>query len=242
MRSCDPWFYHIGYDLFNLGKGNLISDMAKSFGLGAATGIEQVAEANGNIPDPADGLQATSIAIGQSDVQVTPLQVARYVAAVGNGGTLYRPQLVESIQPGSGSPIQVFKPDASSTLPLSQANLQAIQNAMRSVVQDSRGTAYARFTGFAIPIAAKTGTAESGATDPHAWFAGYSLAGKTDKPDIAVAVLVNNQGEGATWAAPIFRRVMEIYFNGRPQTAYPWESSFGVVNPDYGVITPTPTP
>ena len=242
MRSCDPWFYHIGFDLFNLGKGNLISDMAKNFGLGTATGIEQVAEANGSIPDPADGLQATSIAIGQSDVQVTPLQVARFVAAVGNGGTLFRPQLVESIQPGSGSPIQVFKPDAKSILPLSQTNLQAIQAAMRSVVQDPRGTAYSRFTGFSIPVAAKTGTAESGATDPHAWFAGYSLAGKTDKPDIAVAVLVNNQGEGATWAAPIFRRVMEIYFNGRPQTAYPWESSFGVVNPDYGVITPTPTP
>jgi penicillin-binding protein 2 len=241
MRSCDPWFYHIGYDLFNLGKGNLITDMATAFGLGKATGIEQVAESTGNIPTPADGLQATSIAIGQSDVQVTALQVARYMAAVGNGGTLFRPQLVETIQPVSGSPTQVFKADAMDTLPLSQANLQAIQTAMRSVVQNPRGTAYARFTGFSIPVSAKTGTAESGTTDPHAWFAGYSLAAKPDKPDIAVAVLVNNQGEGATWAAPIFRRVMEIYFFGRPQTTYPWESSFGVVNPDYGVIT-TPTP
>jgi penicillin-binding protein 2 len=57
-----------------------------------------------------------------------------------------------------------------------------------------------------------------------------------------VAVIVNNQGEGATWAAPIMRRVMEIYFNGKPQTVYPWESGFGVVNLDYGVPQPTPTP
>jgi penicillin-binding protein 2 len=241
MRSCDPWFYHIGLDLFNLGKGNLISDMAESFGLGKATGIDQVAEANGNIPDPADGLQATSIAIGQSDVQVTPLQVATFISAVGNGGTLYRPQLVETIQPVSGSPLQIFKPDATGTLPVSQSNLQAIQEAMHDVASNSRGTAYYTLGNFGIPTAAKTGTAESGVNDPHAWFAGYSLADRADKPDIAVVVVVNNQGEGAIWAAPIFRRVMEIYFYGRPQTAYPWESSFGVRNPDYGVVT-TPTP
>jgi penicillin-binding protein 2 len=242
MRSCDPWFYHIGFDLWNLGKGNLISDMARSFGLGSATGIEQVAESNGNIPNPADGLQATSIAIGQSDVQVTALQVATYLAAVANGGTLYRPQLVEEIQPVTGEPISVFHPQANSSLPLSTANLEAIQEALRSVVEDPRGTAHYRFAGFPFPIAAKTGTAESGATDPHAWFAGYSLANRPDKPDISVAVLVNYQGEGSVWAAPIFRRVMEIYFNGHGQTMYPWESNFGVVNPDYGVPVPTPTP
>ena len=242
MRSCDPWFYHIGYTLYKDGKGNLISDMARSFGLGSGTGIEQIAEAKGNIPNPTDGTNATSIAIGQGDVQVTALQVATYIAAVANGGTLFRPQLVEKIQPVTGEAVNVFRPQANSTLPLTTENLKAIQDAMRSVVQDPKGTAYSRFSGFAIPVAAKTGTAESGATDPHAWFAGYSLADLTDKPDIAVAVLVNNQGEGSTWAAPIFRRVMEIYFNGHGLTRYPWESSFGVVNPDYGAPVPTPTP
>ena len=246
MRSCDPWFYHIGYTLYTNGKGNAISDMARSFGLGNGTGIEQVAEAKGNIPNPTDGTNATSIAIGQGDVQVTPLQVAAFIAAIGNGGILYRPQLVEKIQPVSGEATSVFRPQANGTLPISTANLKVIQDAMRSVVQNPRGTAEYPLRGFPLPVAAKTGTAESGATDPHAWFAGYSLASLPNKPDIAVVVLVNNQGEGAVYAAPIFRRVMEIYFNGKPQTIYPWESTFGVVNPDYNpfgpALTPTPTP
>jgi len=216
--------------------------MAKSFGLGNGTGIEQVAESNGSIPNPADGLQATSIAIGQSDVQVTPLQVATFIAAVANGGTLYRPQLVEKVQPVSGDALNIFHPQVNGTLPLTTTSLKSIQDAMRSVVENPRGTAYSRFTGFPFPIAAKTGTAESGTTDPHAWFAGYSLAKQPNKPDIAVAVLVNYQGEGSIWAAPILRRVMEIYFNGKPQTVYLWESGFGVVNPDYGAPAPTPTP
>ncbi len=247
MRSCDPWFYHIGYTLFNQDGGqykNAILDMARGFGLGKATGIDQVAETEGFIPaSPTDGTDATSIAIGQGKIQVTPLQVATFIAAVGNGGTLYRPQLVEKIQPVSSDPIQTFEPIINGTLPVSQANLRTIQDAMISVVENKKGTAYARFTGFAIPIAAKTGTAESGTTDPHAWFAGYSRANLANKPDIAVVVLVNNKGEGSIWSAPIFRRIMEIYFNGHGQKVYPWESSFGVVNPDYGTITtPTPTP
>ncbi len=114
MRSCDPWFYHIGYTLWQEAqagtvKQNLLSDMARSFGLGKTTGIEQIAESEGNIPNATDGLDATSIAIGQGKVQVTPLQVAAYIAAVANGGTLYRPQLVEKIQPVSGDPVSVFK-------------------------------------------------------------------------------------------------------------------------------------
>jgi hypothetical protein len=79
-------------------------------------------------------------------------------------------------------------------------------------------------------------------TNPHAWFAGFSLADLPDKPDIAVAVIVNNKGEGATYAAPILRRVMEIYFNGKPQAVYPWEKTYGVINPDYGAPAATPTP
>jgi len=243
MRSCDPWFYHIGYTLYTNGQENAISDMARAFGLGSETGLGQIEEAPGLIPNSTDGTNATSIAIGQGDVKVSPLQVARFIAAIGNGGTLYRPQIVEQIQPTSGDPIQVFRPEAMGALPISPENLQTIQDAMRSVVENPRGTAYSRLGTFGIDTAAKTGTAENGSTDPHAWFAGYSLANRPDKPDIAVAVVVNFQGEGSVYAAPIFRRVMEIYFNGQLGPVYPWEITYGVVNPDYGIIvTPTPQP
>jgi penicillin-binding protein 2 len=243
MRSCDPWFYHIGLELYDQGKGNLISDMAKAFGLGKATGIGQVAEAEGVIPDPTDGLDATSIAIGQGDVQVTPLQVATFISAIANGGILYRPQLVEKVQPVSGDPVYSFQPQVNGTLPVKPENLKVIQDAMRTVAANPLGTAYYTLGDFSIPTAAKTGTAESSAVNPDAWFAGYSMVGGSDKPDIAVVVLVENKGEGATWAAPIFRRIMEIYFLGHPQRVYPWETTFGVMDPNYGLTaTPTPTP
>ena len=242
MRSCNPWFWHIGLKLYNDGLTTAVSDMANGFGLGQLTGIEQVEEKAGQIPVPTDGTSATSLAIGQGDTLVTPLQVADFIAAIANGGTLYRPQIVESLLPVSGDPIQVFKPEMRGTLPISAENLQTIQDAMRSVVENPRGTAYFRLSTLNIPMAGKTGTAESGSGDPHAWFVGYSLANRPDKPDIAVVVIVENQGEGATWALPIFRRVMEIYFFGHPQAVYPWESTFGIINPDYGAPAPTPTP
>ena len=80
-----------------------------------------MAELNGTIPNPTDGTNATSIAIGQGDVQVTPLQVATFIAAVANGGTLFRPQLVEKVQPVSGDAITIFQPQANGTLPVSAA-------------------------------------------------------------------------------------------------------------------------
>ena len=245
-RSCNPYFWHIGLDLYNRGLTTALPDMADAFGLGQVTGIE-VGDSAGLVPDPewkqenvgeawAPG-DAVQLAIGQASLNITPLQVARFVAAVGNGGTLYRPQLVLRVQPAVGDPSREFEPDAQGTLPISPENLAAVQQAMTQVVRSTNGTAYRRFLGLGINIAGKTGTATSAPdAEAHAWFAGYTFEGREDLPDIAIAVIVENQGEGSDWAAPMFRRVVESYFFGAPRSLYPWEAQIGLPK------TPTPTP
>ncbi len=235
MRSCDPYFWHIGLDLYNNNRAADVADMARAFGLGSATGIGVIAEATGNIAVPTEPIAATNQAIGQGDVQVTPLQVARFVAALGNGGTLYRPQLIQKIQPVNGSPIMSFKPEVASKLPITPERLLAIQQAMQMVVKDPRGTAYYRMLGLDLPFAGKTGTAQTGpGLEPDAWFIGYTNdEANSGKPDIAVAVILENQGEGADWAAPVFRGIVSSYYYGSPQST-PW---FG---PYDDLYTPTP--
>jgi penicillin-binding protein 2 len=236
MRSCNPWFYHIGFRLFKEGRPNDISNMARGFGLGAKTGVEGLDfDEPGSIPDPNDEDSASLVAIGQDKVLVNPLQVARFMAAVGNGGTLYRPQLIEKITDPDGNPSVQFQPDAQATLPLHPENLALIQEAMRWVVSSERGTAVRAFSGLNVPVYGKTGTAQNDITGrPHAWFAGYTNTGRSDRPDIAFAVIAEYAGEGSDIAAPIARRILEVYYMGQPQRVYPWEA-----RPN---VTRTPTP
>jgi penicillin-binding protein 2 len=248
MRSCNPFFWEIGYTLYQNNRSNDIANMARAFGLGKVTGIAQIEENAGQINDPNDDpIEVVNQAIGQGTVQVTPLQVARFIAALGNGGTLFRPQLVEKIEPvEGGAPLVVFKPEAQSTLPIQPFRMETIKEAMISVVENPRGTANFRLRGLNIPVAGKTGTAESGSGLPHAWFAGYTMAAdSTGLPDIAIAVVLENQGEGSDWAAPVFKRMVESYYMGGPQTLYWFESNFGVTEtptPLGGIPTKTPKP
>ncbi len=237
IRSCNPWFYHIGQVLYEAGQGNAISDMARLFGLGSLTGIQGVDELPGNVPDPVSIEDALDLATGQSQLQVTPLQVASFVAALGNGGTLYVPQVIERIAPPGGEPSMVFEPQVRGTLPVKPETLKIIQDALLGVTtsRDPEGTAEYVFRGLRYPVYGKTGTAQTGVA-PHAWFAAYTDAGDPSLADIAVAVIVENGGEGSEWAAPIARRIIEQYFQGRPNKLYPWEETYGVW------ATPEPLP
>jgi penicillin-binding protein 2 len=240
MRSCNPWFYHIGELLYKAGHPNDISEMARAFGLGSKTGIKGVKEEAGNIPDPTDPVEAARIAIGQNTVLVNPLQVARFIAAVGNGGTLYKPQVIEKIADPDGNPSVLFQPQAQGKLPVKAENIQIIQEAMRRVVSDRRGTAVQVFSGLNIPVYGKTGTAQVDYNDPNAWFAGYTHAQRANQPDIAFAVIIENAGEGSEIAAPIARRLIEVYFMGKPQKIYPWEAGINVTKTPEPTNTPVP--
>lgn len=237
MRSCNPYFWEIGYDLFtNWNRGTDIANMARAFGFGTPTGIEQVPEASGQILDPTGPVEAVNQAIGQGDVLVTPLQVANAVAAIANGGTLYRPQLIEKIQPVDGGPLLSFRPEAKGTLPMRSENLATLEEAMFMVTQFRRGTANYQFAGLQFNVAGKTGTAESGSGLPHAWFAGFTENEEnTGLPDIAIAVIAENIGQGSEYGAPLFRAMVETYYYGSPQRAF---YAFGRIG--YPPYTPTP--
>lgn len=243
VRSCNPWFYQMGLDLFQAGRTKDVSEMARAFGLGSRTGIEGIEEATGNIPDPETFDVAVQMAIGQGQILVNPLQVARFIAAIGNGGSLYRPQVIEKITDPDGNPSFSFQPEIVGTLPISEENLVLIQQALRDVVVSPRGTAVRVFGGISVPIYGKTGTAQNDRTGfPHAWFAGYTDARRPDRPDIAIAVIAENAGEGSEIAAPIFRRIIEVYFLGQAQSIYPWEAKFNVTKTPVPLYTSTPTP
>ncbi len=212
-QSCDVTFYQVGQKLDQLDRG-LMTAFARAFGLGAETGIE-ISEAAGNIPDPAKnpgwGLgEAVNMVIGQGTMLTSPLQIADMMAAVANGGTLYRPHLVSRISSVAEGTEKITQPEVRGKLPISAATLASVKDALKKVTQDKTGTAYSAFRGDKIISAGKTGTAEVlKEGEPHSWFAGYAPA---DDPKIAVVVLAEHGGEGSKTAAPIFRQIVDQYF------------------------------
>jgi penicillin-binding protein 2 len=239
--SCDVVFYAVGQHLDEVGV-DVLPRFARAFGFGQETGLIGVNEDAGLVPDSDWKVNTVgevwwvgdtiNLSIGQGYLLVNPLQVARMVAAVGNGGTLYRPYVIQQI--GSQGDAERTSPQVVGTLPVSPEHLSAIQEALAGVTTRAIGTAPHRFAGLSIPVAGKTGTAEVGgpASIPHSWFAAYAPA---DDPEIAIAVIVERAGEGSTVAAPITRQVVEAYY-GLALTPLPPQAQEGYETP-----TPEPT-
>ncbi len=239
--SCNTCFYDVGYNLDGQDP-TLLPDTARAFGLGQSVGIQGVADNPGLIPDPEWKINnigegwvtgdAVNMAIGQGYVQVTPIQIATILAAIANGGTLYQPKLIDRIGAGGGAPEEEWPSKVNGQIPLNAEQLAVLRNSLWDVANGAWGTATHRFEELPVKVAGKTGTAEAPPNLPHAWFAGYAPAAPNtladgtvvDQPEIAVAVIAENAGEGSDVAAPIFRRIIELYYGIEPLTPFPWSN------------------
>jgi penicillin-binding protein 2 len=148
---------------------------------------------------------AANFSIGQGDMTVSPLQMARVYAAIANGGTLWTPQVASGFQEAGGGALEAVPPHRAGSVGLSPAMLRFLQDALVGVVTE--GTAKGAFTGFPLrqwPVAGKTGTAEVFGRGDTSWFVSYAPA---TKPRYAVAVVVAQGGTGGETAAPAARQI-----------------------------------
>jgi penicillin-binding protein 2 len=235
-ESVNSFFYVIGggheaYPNVKPLGADLIADYARRFGFGTKTGIDLPSEAEGFLPTPAwkEEVRGESwyvgdtyhVAIGQGDVMVTPLQIARMTAAFANGGKLVKPHLVAQV---GGVDVR----DGASAVPVVAADaIEVVREGMRETVLSGSARSFA-----SLPwaVAAKTGTAQWNSRKPtHAWFTSFA---PYDNPEIVVTVVIEEGGEGSTAAAPVARAIYQRYFTG----ALP---SFRIVAPAAADATPT---
>ena len=215
VQSCDTVFYQIGAQL-DEHDPNLLPQMARGFGFGSQTGLAELPEVAGLVPDPTWKRQqkndywargdAVNLAIGQGFFLATPLQLADAYAAIANGGTLWEPYLVQEVVAVDGTKLYTHQPKARGTLPVSPQHLADIRSALHDVTSAPNGTAVTAFRGEKVPVAGKTGTAESGQQQPHAWFAEFA---PVDGAKLAAVVMIEHGGEGSVTAAPLARQMVD---------------------------------
>ncbi|MCA9859998.1 MAG: hypothetical protein KC438_09760, partial [Thermomicrobiales bacterium] len=164
-----------------------------------------------------------NLAIGQGFLEATPLQMANVYATIANGGDLLQPYLVESIVSADGSTEVVGERTVIQHIPLDDAMVAELQSALRDQTSNSWGAGSVTVFGdFGWPIAGKTGTAQNEqnvAGKPHSWFAAFGPYGETS--EIASVVMVENSGEGVSFAAPITRTIYTAWLSDTPADSEP---------------------
>ena len=173
--------------------------------------FNRVARWHGNL-SPYGPFDQIQLSIGQGSLLASPLQLANAYAAIGNGGRLWAPRIVAEIRAPDGSVQERIERELVRRIPLTRRQLAYVVDSMQAVVNYPYGTGRAAFAGFGIPVAGKSGTAETGGPNPNAWFPAIAPA---DNPRISVAtVLVRFPlGTGGDFAAPLVRRVMAQFFS-----------------------------
>ena len=220
VESCDIFFYNTG---LKLGVDN-IHEMAETIGLTKVTGIDLPGEKAGVVPSTEWKMknfgekwyegETVSVSIGQGAVWLTPLGLMQLSSFVANEGVTFKPQLVNRIVSPLGKVIKTFEPVMAANAKLKKETIAIVKEGMKGVVNEPRGTAYAsRLPN--IAMSGKTGTAQTiamekgrGAGD-HAWFIAFA---PSDSPSLAMAVLMEHGGHGASVSAPIAKAVTEGLF------------------------------
>ena len=156
-----------------------------------------------------------NLAVGQGDVQATPLQLAVVYAALANGGTIVRPHVGESVQNQDGTILQNINPPASRHIPINPLYLDTIRQGLRDAASQPGGTSAAVFSKFPEQVYGKTGTAQYTGQQDYSWYACFVPASATTKP-IVVVVHVEQGGFGAVAAAPVAREILSQWFFGKP--------------------------
>jgi penicillin-binding protein 2 len=224
--SCNTTYMPLSLRIWDRNR-NALPEVVAEFGYGQPTDIGWVTETAGVLPDRlwyeshprASGRYVSyntfdqiQLSIGQGEFRGTQLQQALAYAAFANRGTLWMPRLVTSAMTPDGRVLLETAPQARRQIAMDPAELEYVVAALQSVTTLSYGTATQAFAGFGIPVAGKSGTAETGGPDPHALFAAFAPSAA---PEIVVATILAriHLGTGGSSSAPLVRRVMATHFS-----------------------------
>ena len=224
QHSCNYFFYEVG----NRIGIDTLSSYSSYFGLGRKTGIELPSESSGNIASKARADEehrdwylgeTLSAAIGQSYNNATPIQMAKYISILVNGGHQINVTTIKAVKKSDGSEIPKDEVNAyvNGLLGVDDSNvdektfkdenMKAVMEGMKNVTTESGGTAYSVFKNSSVTVGGKTGSAQAG-KKTHAWFVGFA---PFNDPEIAVVAIVENGAHGA-YAAQIAKDIFDSYF------------------------------
>ena len=243
-ESCDTYFYELGRRFYVLppNSGHPLQEWANRFGLGEPTGVDVGPETSGLMPTPEWRRAAypaskgyteidrtwkpgysIQLAIGQGQLLVTPLQMARVYAMIANGGKLVTPHIADDVEVSASSGprhvLRTFGAQPPEPTGVDPTALTYVQRGLEEATHSPLGTSYGVFGNFPIEIAGKTGSAEKEVTLPgyptpqnltQSWWCGY---GPYNDPSIVVCAVIENGGHGGEAAAPAALRVFEQYFH-----------------------------
>jgi penicillin-binding protein 2 len=251
-QSCDTYFYRAGNSFYELppARGQPLQKWARAFGFGQSSKVDLGTDVSGLVPTigykhrtftkandvnwridrlwkPGDSI---TLAIGQGDLLVTPLQMTRFYAAIANGGKLVTPHVLLNVENPNGTLVPTTPPAAPRPVPgLDRAYVKVVQQGLFQATHDPYGTSYGVFGDFPGPaIAGKTGTAQKTVHLPgytgeqdQSWWCGY---GPANHPELVVCAMIENGGEGGAAAAPAAERVFAKFFHVQAPPPIPVKS------------------